>query len=117
MRRCIFLLLLLSAFAPAQTTHGIAFTWPQSVTAGITGNDLYCGISSRAYTLKWHFTNPITAYDWLTTDPVNLPVQGQKYFCAVTASKAGIESGYSPEVSTTFPEVPVPPAAMQAAPH
>lgn len=102
-------------FAPV--AHGAAFTWPQSITPGITSNALYCGTVSGSYSLKWAFPSPATSFDWLTTDVTNPPVQAQKYFCAVTASIAGIESGYSPEYSFTFPQVPLAPAGLSTSTH
>lgn len=102
------------------SAHGILWTWPQSPTPGITANTFYCGTVSGTYTLVWTFSAPTTTFDWLTTDSIHPPVQGQKYFCAVTASTGGvpgIESGFSPETPGTFPVVPLPPPGLSQAPH
>lgn len=92
-------------------------TWLQSNTPGITGNALKCGTATKVYPLVWNFTTPTTAYDWLTNDPVNQPIQGQVYFCVVTAKKGTIESDPSPELQFPFPTVPISPAGLQRTEH
>lgn len=114
----ILSLLLLCALVQAQTTaHGVLFVWTQSTAPGITANTLYCGTATKTYTMKWAFSSPTTSYDWLTTDATNPPVQGQTYFCAVTATKGAIESDKSPELSFPFPIVPLPPAGLSRTEH
>lgn len=103
--------------AGAQTPHGVAFTWTQSTTPGITANALKCGTATKVYPLVWTFNSPTALYDWLTNDPVNLPIQGQIYFCVVTAKKGSIESDPSPELTFPFPTVPIPPAGLQRTEH
>jgi len=118
-KRLLLLSLILAAgVAKAQAApHGVQFTWLQSTTLGITSNTLYCGITAGNKNLKWVFSSPTTAYDWTTTDVTNPPVQGQNYVCAVTASKGGIESGPSPDLTFQFPTVPVSPAGLQRTEH
>lgn len=124
----VFLFVSVAAFAAAPpmvplaspSAHGILWTWQQSATPGITANALYCGTASGVYTFAWTFSTPTTSFDWLTTDSTHPPVQGQKYFCAVTAftgAGPGIESGYSPEASGTFPVVPLAPPGLSQNPH
>lgn len=117
MRLRILLSLFFAVPVAAQTPHGVAMNWLQSVTPGITANALKCGTVTKVYSLVWTFTVPTVSYDWLTNDPVNPPVQGQVYFCIVTAKKGAIESDPSPELSFPFPTVPVPPAGLQRTEH
>lgn len=116
-KRLGLLLALVASMAPAQTFHGVLLSWNQSPTPGITSNALKCGTTSKNYPLKWTFGTPTTNYDWLTNDATNPPVQGQTYFCIVTASIGGIESGPSPELSFPFPTVPLSPPNLQRVEH
>lgn len=105
---------LLLALGPAP--HGITWSW--SNPAGAASNHLYCGTSSKNYTLAWTISPAATSYDWLTTDTTNPPTQGTKYFCAVTATDAfGIESGVSGEAFATFPTVPLAPTGLSPLAH
>lgn len=102
---------------PAWAQHGDLMTWTQSPTSGITGNTLKCGTVTKVYPLVWNFNTPTTSYDWLTNDPVNVPIQGQIYFCVVTAKKGSIESDPSPELQFPFASVPLPPPGLQRTEH
>lgn len=109
----LVVLLLASVGAYAQTPHGARLSWNQSTTPGITANALKCGTVTKVYTLLWTFNTPTTVYSWGTNDPINPPIQGQNYFCVVTASINTIESDPSLELSFRFPTVPVPIQGLQ----
>jgi hypothetical protein len=117
MKRMLVLFFLLSVSAFAASTHGVLLSWTQSVTPGVTSNGLYCGTVSGTYPLFWNFSTPVTSFDWLTTDSSHVPSPGQKYFCIVTASVTGTESGPSNEVSFTFPQTTLPPSFLPPSPH
>lgn len=105
------------AFATPPSTHGVSWAWVNPTNVTPTSNTLYCGTVSGTYTFFWFFPVAVQSFDWLTTDTTNPPTQGTKYYCAVTAGAAGIESGYSSEVSVTFPKVPLAPTGLSATPH
>lgn len=110
-------MVLLCGSIAAQTPHGELITWIQSATPGITGNALKCGTATKTYTLVWTFATPTITYDWTTADTAHPPVQGQQYFCVVTAKKGAIESDPSPEITFQFPQVPIPPGGVQSTDH
>jgi|SRR5580765_4670446 len=117
MRKCLLAFLLFASTAFA-ATHGERFTWTNSLApVSPTSNTFYCGTASGIYTMVWQLTPAVQSFDWLTTDPVNPPTQGTKYYCAVTESVTGIESGYSNEVSFIFPVVPLPPSGLSRQDH
>lgn len=115
MKKLILALLLASASA-TPTTHGVLMKWANPTGVTIQANTLYCGPSTGLYTMNW-ILPASSQYDWLTTDTTNPPTAGKVYFCAVTDTVGGIESGYSNEVSFTFPTVPPPPTGMTATTH
>lgn len=117
MKYVCLILFLFTSVLYAQIPHGDLMTWPQSTTPGITGNALKCGTVTKVYPLVWNFNTPTTSYDWLTNDPLNVPIQGQIYFCVVTAKKGAIESDPSPELQFPFATVPVPPQGVQRTEH
>ena len=95
----------------AQSAHGIHLTWTASATPSVDGYTVYRGTTTGQTNTK--LNSALTTS--LTFDDVS-GNGGTLYFYTVSATKGGIESARSNEVSGTFPLVPAAPAGVTATP-
>ncbi len=90
----------------------VTLTWTQSVTAGITGNNVYRGtVSGGPYTL---ITATPLAPSTTYTDTTVL--SSSTYYYVVTAIEGapGVESAYSNQATAQVPAHPSPPTGVGA---
>lgn len=111
----IGLLILLAVFAApsgggtvVQGTAGntVTLAWDANSEPDLAGYKVYWGRTSRRYDNSPAQTFPPSANPTYTTPA--LP-NGTWYFAVTAYNSAGLESGYSNEVSTTIATAPAPP--------
>jgi hypothetical protein len=108
MKKLILLLLVVCLFVPVSVQSAtVTFAWDAPVGGpAISGYKLYWGTATRTYTTNIDVGNVLT-YTWS-----NLDVSaGGTYYSAATAyikdtNGKITESGYSNEVTVTYPKIP-----------
>lgn len=102
-----FLICVGSLFAQ-QTQHGATLNWTQSVSPGVTGNNVFRGLTTGGpYTLLT--ATPLTA---ATTYVDSTVVASQTYFYVVTALVGTEQSAYSVEAKAVIPADTLAPAGL-----
>jgi hypothetical protein len=89
----------LSGTGQATSLHTVLLTWDASVTAGVSGYNVYRAGSSGGYGTTPLNSTPIPTLTFTDTAVVS----GQSYFYVVTAVDAGQASSDSNEVSVSIP--------------
>lgn len=89
----------LSGTGQATSSHTVMLTWDASVTAGVSGYNVYRAGSSGGYGTTPLNSTPISTLTFTDTAVVS----GQSYFYVVTAVDAGQASSDSNEVSVSIP--------------
>jgi PKD repeat protein len=91
------LCLLVTLTSPESARAGqLSFAWDYAAS-GAAGFVVYCGTSSRNYTIRSDAGNAVSYRQTGLTD-------GARYYCAVTAYDAGrVESSYSNEINAVVP--------------
>ena len=120
MKKTIFFLLLLGLLAlpaAAQTigrstnsVPSVTLAWTDSISAGVTGYNVYFGGSTGNYTNMVQVSGSSA-----TNVTVTNLVAGSSYFFNMTStnSTTGLESVYAGEVSTVVPSPPAAPTGLK----
>lgn len=88
-------------------THSITMTWTQSVSSGVTGNNVYYSTTNGGpYSLLYSSAVPIVTYEVFD-------VTSGVYYFVVTALDETIESNYSNQAAITVVDVN-PPTGLTA---
>ena len=99
MKRLLLALALFCSVAFAQTQHSATLNWTQSITPGLTGNNVYRGTTTGGpYTLITATPiNPTTTYVDFTVSAATT------YYYVVTALVGVEESAYSNQITAVIP--------------
>ncbi len=97
----ILMIATLAAFAAPAFANSVTLSWDANTEADLAGYKVYYGTASRTYGA------PITIGKVTTHTLSGLP-SGMVYFAVTAYNTAGLESGFSNEVSKSFGSTPAP---------
>jgi hypothetical protein len=108
MTKVLLALALFCSVTFAQTQHEATLNWTQSVTPGITGNNVYrAAVSGGPYTLIT--TTPLSPSTTYVDSTVSAATT---YYYVVTALVGAEESGYSNQVTAVIPTTTTAPTGL-----